>query len=321
MPGVPRIAFVIPVLNDAARLRRCLASIAADPVPDGDHEVVVVDNGSIDDSALTAAQAGARVLSAPHVKVAEARNRGVAETRAPILAFVDADHEIMPGWTAAALDVLADPFIAAVGNVYHAPPEANWVQRLIDGLRGHDIVARDVDWLAGGNLAVRRDAFLQVGGFDPSLQTCEDVDLCQRLRASGHRLVADPRLVSYHHGDPKTLSELFRGECWRGGDNLRVSLRGPLSWRSLPSILGPIACLLCVGISFLALLMPRLDVALTALAFPLSWIAARSLRILAGLPDARFTDWPKALAVAAVYESARAVALIAATSTRHRRAS
>ena len=43
-----------------------------------------------------------------------------------------------------------------------------------------------------------------------------------------------------HFGDPATLWDLFRGELWRGRDNLRISLRGPLTWRGLPSVVIPI---------------------------------------------------------------------------------
>ena len=82
-----------------------------------------------------------------------------------------------------------------------------------------------------GNLAVKRTAFQAIGGFDAALEACEDVDFCQRLRRAGWRLVGDERLESVHLGDPPTLAALFRAERWRGRDNLRVSLRGPLDAR------------------------------------------------------------------------------------------
>jgi hypothetical protein len=90
---------------------------------------------------------------------------------------------------------------------------------------------------------VRRAAVEAVRGFDASLVTCEDVDFCQRLRAAGWQLIEAEDLLSVHHGDPATLGALFRGELWRGQDNLRVSLRAFGGFRDLPSIVFPIATL------------------------------------------------------------------------------
>src|SRR5262249_52970008 len=124
-------------------------------------------------------------------------------------------------------------------------------QRAYDRFRLHRRGIHEVDWLGSGNLAVRRDAFLRVGGFDTSLETCEDVDLCNRLRAAGYRLVSDDRMRSIHFGDPSTLGELFRGELWRGRDNVRTTIRGPLTLRSLPSLAVPVANLLLLTIGLI----------------------------------------------------------------------
>jgi glycosyltransferase involved in cell wall biosynthesis len=77
------LGIVIPVRNDAVRLGGCLASIKANPGAD-QCEIVVVDNGSDDDSAGVAARAGARVVSLPDVRAAAARNAGASATSAPL---------------------------------------------------------------------------------------------------------------------------------------------------------------------------------------------------------------------------------------------
>src|SRR5205823_2418050 len=128
-----------------------------------------------------------------------------------------------------------------VGALCLAPPTGTWVQRTYGALRGRTKGRADVLWLGSGNMAIRRDVFEQLGGFDAALETCEDVDLCQRARDAGWRVVADERLENVHLGDPSTLSKLFMSERWRGGDNLRVSFRSSLTIRSMPSIIVPIA--------------------------------------------------------------------------------
>src|SRR3989442_1090128 len=101
------VSFIIPVLDDARRLRRCLESIARSLYPTDLVQVIVVDNGSRDDSPKVARRAGALVLSAAG-RVAELRNIGARNAVGDLLAFVDADHEIDPGWLRANVAQLRD---------------------------------------------------------------------------------------------------------------------------------------------------------------------------------------------------------------------
>ena len=260
-------------------------------------------------------------MNLPGLSVAALRNRAGRQARGEILGFVDADHEILPSWPTIATEVLADPTVAAVGTPCLPPPQANWVQAAYDHLRDHDGGRRDVRWLGSGNLAVRRSCFEEVGGFDESLATCEDVDLCSRLRARGYRIVSDSRMASVHHGDPRTLAQVFTGELWRGQDNLRVSLRNRLSLADLPSIVLPFVSLVSL-----------VSLAAGLIAAPvggLSWCAGglvglagvtglRALRMAMGGNARRPTALSGVAAVAATYEIARALAWVVRVS--HRRA-
>lgn len=309
----PVISFIVPVRNDAQHLRRCLETIEAsrEGVPS---EIVVADNGSTDESAVVARCAGARVLSLPYRPVADVRNQAARAASGDLLAFVDADHELDRGWSAAVLDLMRDPAVVAVGAPYFAPAEGTWVQRMYDRLRRHQPGCQVVDWLPSGNLVVRRSAFEDVGGFDTSLQTCEDVDLCQRLKARGGRLVAADALRSVHRGDPRTLKALFFGELWRGRDNLRVTLRGP-TLRSMPSLAIPVLNLAALTLLPAGLLTWSLGgraVALAAAATLAVLIALRAATLVArgGGPARSATAAGQAVLVAAVYDVARALALV-----------
>ena len=101
------VSFVIPVKNDASRLRRCLASITANVYPRDLIDIIVVDNQSTDASPQVGRDAGATVVNSTARSVAELRNSGADGARGSILAFVDADHEIDPDWIETALDVLS----------------------------------------------------------------------------------------------------------------------------------------------------------------------------------------------------------------------
>jgi GT2 family glycosyltransferase len=306
----PEVSFVIPVRDDAVRLRRCLASII-DETPASCIEVIVVDNGSADDSAGVARRAGATVISAPGRRVAEMRNLGAEVARGRLLAFVDADHLVGPGWVSAALSSTAEEGVAGAGSLCRAPEDGTWVQHAYDRLRGRSGGRADVDWLGAGNIAVTRRAFRQVGGFNTSLETCEDVDLCKRLRGAGYRLVSDERMVNVHLGDPATLSALFHGERWRGRNNLSVSFRPPVRLRELPSAVVPLVHLGGALLGVTAGVAWRVPgVALLALA-PLALVPiARAVRMsaAAGKWDAR--QLLENAAVAFVYDMARACALV-----------
>lgn len=304
----PLVSFVIPVRDDAERLRRCLASIARDGAPANLQEIIVVDGGSRDGSGLVATDAGARLLSCPGARVSEMRNLGAAAARGDILAFVDADHEIGRGWTSRSIKGLKPPDVGAVGAPYLPPPTGTWVQDAFDAMRFHDPGVIEVEWLASGNMAVRRHDFERVGGFDTTLESCEDFDLCQRLRALGLRVMSDGRLRSVHFGDPSTLRALFRAELWRGRDNLRAGLRGPLTLRAVPSLVIPVVDLGCLaaGCGGLLLTPEGLPLVAGALASLGALAALRAGRMLAR----RRVGALQAFAVACVYDVARALALV-----------
>ena len=309
----PAISFIVPVRNDRDRLLRCLASIRR-AAADESIELVVVDNGSTDGSDAAAERAGARVLRLPGRRVSELRNRAAAAATGHLLAFVDADHEIDPGWIAAARRTLGRPDVGGAGAPYESPADGTWVQRIYGGLRRHAAAPCEVDWLPSGNLVMRREAFEGIGGFDVTLEACEDVDLCCRIRAGGWRLVLDPRLKSIHHGDPATLGALFRGELWRGRDNLRVTLRGAASLRDLPSVAIPILDLLLLAAAVCGLATTSRAgslVAVAALAVVGAFAGLRAWLMTGRLGTAARLAGIRAFAVAVVYDTARALALVA----------
>jgi hypothetical protein len=315
----PAISFVVPVRNDAHRLQRCLKTIREGTPAGTTIELVVADNGSTDGSIDVARAAGATVLSLPDLRLGELRNRAAAATRAPVLAFVDADHEIGPSWIACALESLRQSNVAGVGAPYHAPAPGTWVQRLYDRLRQHPTSREEVAWLGSGNIAMRRDVFMQVGGFDTTLETCEDVDLCRKLRARGDVLVADRRMGCVHHGDPATLGQVFFGELWRGRDNIRVSLRPPLVSRTVVSAAIPVATLIAIGVLLVGLVTASIG-GLGLAGFAAGYLVlAVGLRASTMTRDARIADWPRACAVAAAYELGRALAVVGRFGYRRRR--
>jgi glycosyltransferase involved in cell wall biosynthesis len=314
----PLVTFVIPVRNDRERLCRCIQSIRRNEYPADRLEIVVADNGSADGSDRVAREAGATVLALRDMTVSELRNVAARSAHGQILAFVDADHEIVENWIGCAVERLSSPNVGAVGALCECPHDGTWVQHTYDALRSRHRGSVAVEWLGSGNLAVRREVFERLGGFDATLETCEDVDLCFRLRREGWLLMSDDRLRNVHYGDPKTLKALFKAELWRGRDNLRVSLRS-LSLRGSPSIAIPFVDLALMAVAAAGVMTaPWRGLRMTAIALAtvcaLSGVrASRMMRRLPTKPRAA----AKAFAVAVVYDVARALALV--VRSRHHR--
>jgi glycosyltransferase involved in cell wall biosynthesis len=317
----PVLSFIIPVRNDPKRLQNCLASLLRDQCPAGSMEIIIGDNSTDGRCEDVAIAAGARLVKLPGINVASVRNGAADYARGEFLAFVDADHSIEPGWAMAAIDTFKHPGTGAAGFPYFPPETGTWVQCTYDRLRQRPLESKNVEWLGSGNLVIRRDLFKELGGFDSTLETCEDVDLCGRIRLAGYNLVANPAMRSVHWGDPATLKAVFRGELWRGRSNLRVSFRKPYSPRNVISALIPLANLSSVFLAlFAALVAPSHRIVWVLLPF-LVWLLSISLRAWRMRREDEgwsFSATLRNVAVAAVFEAARALALVLFSNHRRR---
>jgi glycosyltransferase involved in cell wall biosynthesis len=310
--ALPLVSVIIPVRNDARRLAVCLKSLAKQDYPAGQVEIIVIDNGSQDDSVQVAEAAGAQVLVHPDLRVGALRNRGVEIARGELLALVDSDHEVPLGWIrAGAEELMADADLHMIGAPYLPPPQGTWVQRFWALHRLRNAARGEAVWLASGNLVIRKRDFDRIGGFDESLVAAEDVDLCVRLRASHGRIVSDMRVANIHHGEPRTLRQFFRKELWRGSSGIRAFVAHGMPLHELPSLLFPLYHVLGVAAVVAGVLAAQVGASWL-------WIASAAFvlvlpAVLLGLKTGLKAGQPLAVAPLALlyftYALARAVAL------------
>jgi glycosyltransferase involved in cell wall biosynthesis len=196
------ITIVIPVRNGARTLEACLEAACAAALPD--NEVVVVDDGSSDESATIAARHPCRLVRLGNGRGASAaRNAGAATARGDIVFFTDADCIIDPPTLprAAAALAAAGPR-AVVGGTYESRPCDPGFFPAFQAvfINYHETrCPDDPDYVATHAMAIRAADFRASGGFDEHfLPILEDVEFCHRLRRDGYRLRMDPLLLVRH---------------------------------------------------------------------------------------------------------------------------
>jgi GT2 family glycosyltransferase len=208
-----RVGVVVPCKDEVATIERCLLALRAqDPPP---ARIVVVDNGSADGSLEVARRLADEVLLVPGVTISAMRNLG-ARALGPVdvVAFVDADCEVAPGWVAAALGALHGPGERAdlAGWRSDASPDATWVAGRWAAVEARQRHGESYVW--SQHLAIRAALFEKLDGFDETLPTGEDIDLSRRVVESGGRIAFEPGMAAVHHGFPGTVQGFLRRERW-----------------------------------------------------------------------------------------------------------
>ena len=208
----PAFAVIIPHYNDTVRLARCLDALALQD--SGTGEVVVVDNGSTEPlDALIAAHPTIRFVTEPAKGAAAARTRGVAETTAEALFFLDADCIPAPDWLATAQAVVTEgTVIGGRIDVFDetAPPRSGAEAFETVFAFHQQAYVEEKGFSVTANLVTTRSVFEDAGPMVVGLS--EDMDWCFRTTAKGHRLVYEDRLAVRHpsRGDWAGLARKWR---------------------------------------------------------------------------------------------------------------
>ncbi|MEE1926165.1 glycosyltransferase [Pseudomonas sp. 148P] len=219
-----RVGIVIPMFNEHRHIGRTLTAIRRSADQAGtDCQVIVVDNGSSDDSPRIARALGAEVLNLPGLSIGALRNRGAAACDCEWLAFIDADIEVPENWLSRLFELhaqdRADVFALDCDTPHQAPWFAiAWQRRT---LRAGDLLQRQ-QWLPSPNLLMPRRWFDAVGGFDESLRSGEDKDFTLRLHEAGARLAVLRDPVVLHWGYEGSWKEWLGKEMWRQGSHLQL---------------------------------------------------------------------------------------------------
>jgi glycosyltransferase involved in cell wall biosynthesis len=226
-PRRPPLSVVVPVRNGGSDFERCLRRLHNSTWTD--FELIVVDDGSTDGSSALARQMGAIVARHEQpLGPAAARNRGAQLASAPLIFFLDADVAVHANAVSRGMArFVADPTLTALFGSYDDRPQARGLVSQFRNLLHHfvhqqgtfDGDTRPVHTFWTGCGMIRRQVFLDFGGFDPRLYprpAIEDIELGYRLTRTGHRIIL-ARDVLATHLKRWSLPEMVRTDIFRRG--------------------------------------------------------------------------------------------------------
>lgn len=218
--SVPEVSIVIGTLDRCELLGRAIRSILDQGCDPRSFEIIVVDNGSKDRTrevveAIMAGTNNVRYVLEPRLGLSIARNRGIAESRGPIIGFFDDDGTAEPGWLAKMLGLFRqEPDIGAAGGLIKvAWPERqpDWMPMALQGYyAGCDYGSsrRYLDFPQypyGPNMMIRRSLLDAIGGFNEqvgpkgqNIMSAGELDLFQRLYERPIKVIYEPAAVVHH---------------------------------------------------------------------------------------------------------------------------
>ena len=223
LTDIKRYSVIIPAYNSEKTLFSCLESLEAQSLSKENYEVIVVDDGSTDDTSKIANRFNVKYIFQTNKGPAAARNKGADAAAGQIILFTDADCVPDHNWIREMISPFSDREAIGVKGAYKTRQmelAARFAQAEFEDR--YDLLQKSstIDMIDTYSAAFRKDVFLNIGGFDQSFPVAnnEDTDLSYRLATAGYKLVFNPAAFVYHtHPDTfiKYLKLKFRRGYWR----------------------------------------------------------------------------------------------------------
>lgn len=197
----PRISVIVCTYNGSATIKKCLEGIRNLDYPD--FEVIVVNDGSTDGVTDIIKEFDVKLISTSNRGLSSARNTGMYNAKAEIIAYIDDDAWPDPHW----LQYIAQAYMstdhACIGGPNIAPVDAGFISTCVANAPGGPVHVLESDEIAehvpGCNMTFRKEALMKIGGFDPVFRTAgDDVDVCWRIQQSGRTIGFHPAALVWH---------------------------------------------------------------------------------------------------------------------------
>ena len=199
----PFVSVIVCSYNGAKTLAACLESLGKLDYPE--YEVILVDDGSTDNTAEIAAQfPSVTYIRQNNHGLSHARNTGAAAAKGEVFAYTDSDCMADVDWLYYLIGTLTSGDFGGVGGPNISPPAQDWIQACVAAAPGgpsHVLLTDTIaEHIPGCNMAWYRWAFESVGGFDVEYRKAgDDVDFCWRVQQAGHTIAFSPTAIVWHY--------------------------------------------------------------------------------------------------------------------------
>ena len=219
---LPHVAVIVPIYNGERDLPELIDCLRKQTYPQDKVDYLLVDNNSSDrtkeileQSAVKLAGEGVKISPLNSSKIQSsyaARNTGIKATKKEILVFTDADCRPEPDWLEFLVQPLSNPQVGIVAGEIIALPSKNWLEKYADAQetlsQKHTLAHSFCPYGQTANLAIRRQALVEVGLFRPYMTTGGDADICWRiLRQTDWQIEFAPQSI-VRHRHRSTIPEL-----------------------------------------------------------------------------------------------------------------
>lgn len=212
LENMPFVSVIIPVYNEEIYLDMCLKSINEMSYPRESFEIIVVDNGSDDNSVDIARKYTDKVFIYPKINVGEMRNYGAKYAKGEIYAFIDSDCVADKEWITNAVGLIKEKY-CITGSKVDIPCKSAWIEKA--WYPNKKIGQTNTSYINSGNMIVPARLFKNLNGFNINLSSGEDAEICYRAKKLA-KIISDPRIRVTHYGNPKTMCQFFKREIWHG---------------------------------------------------------------------------------------------------------
>jgi glycosyltransferase involved in cell wall biosynthesis len=225
----PKISVVVATYNAARTLDDCLSSLLQITYPN--YEVIVVNDGSTDDSASIIDQYPFKAITTRNQGVSAARNEGLHAATGEIIAYIDSDARADPDWLFYLASTYLESDVVGVGGPNLVPDEDDWVAKCVYRAPGGPTQVmlddQSAEHIPGCNMSFRKSAIEKIGGFDPIFtKAADDVDICWRLLEEGYRIGFSPSAIVWHHRRP-SIKAYWRQQAGYGESEVLLERKHP----------------------------------------------------------------------------------------------
>lgn len=217
-PFTPSVSVIVSVYNGERTIANCLQSLLDQNYPADKYEILVVENGSTDNTTEIVKRYPVTLLHSPVRGLARARNYGIERATGEIIAMTDADCIADPHWLSGLVEAYQNPCVGGAGGAIKDFVHSNmsWAERFAAEARPlENYISGSSEFLphlVGANCSYRRQLIITAGMFNPDIPTYygEDIEFSWRLQLkTGMNLAYAPNAVINHH-HRSTAAGLFK---------------------------------------------------------------------------------------------------------------